>query len=95
MSIEEIDQSCDFVMKHDEVSEIMVIGVGGGGNNAINNMYQEQVKDVEFVVCNTDLQALNNSPVKKKLLIGPTITKGLGAGKILKHYSTNAQKWYL
>lgn len=80
MSIEEIDQSCDFVMKHDEVSEIMVIGVGGGGNNAINNMYQEQVKDVEFVVCNTDLQALNNSPVKKKLLIGPTITKGLGAG---------------
>ncbi|MEG2218031.1 MAG: cell division protein FtsZ, partial [Muribaculaceae bacterium] len=59
---------------------IKVIGVGGGGNNAINHMYKQNIENVSFVVCNTDAQALHNSPVPKRLLIGPTVTKGLGAG---------------
>ena len=80
MSVEEFDNDCDFVMNNDVTPEIMVIGVGGGGNNAIDNMYKEKVENVEFVVCNTDAQALRNSKVPKKLLIGPMTTKGLGAG---------------
>ena len=59
---------------------IKVIGVGGGGNNAVNHMYLQGIKGVSFVVCNTDRQALLNSPVPDKLLIGPTTTEGLGAG---------------
>ncbi len=59
---------------------IMAIGVGGGGNNAINHMYRQGIKDVSFVVCNTDQQALNSSPVQTQLLIGPNTTFGLGAG---------------
>lgn len=61
---------------------IKVIGVGGGGNNAINHMYKQNIKGVSFVVCNTDLQALRASDVPTKVLIGPNITKGLGAGNI-------------
>lgn len=59
---------------------IKVIGVGGGGNNAINHMFEQKIKGVSFVVCNTDRQALLTSPVPKKVLIGPKTTKGLGAG---------------
>ena len=59
---------------------IKVIGVGGGGNNAINHMYEQKIKGVSFVVCNTDRQALLSSPVPTKVLIGPNTTKGLGAG---------------
>ena len=59
---------------------IKVIGVGGGGNNAINHMYEQKIKGVSFVVCNTDRQALLTSPVPTKVLIGPNTTKGLGAG---------------
>ena len=59
---------------------ITVVGVGGGGNNAISYMYTLGLKDVDFVVCNTDLQALQSSPVPTKLQIGPVLTKGLGAG---------------
>ncbi len=59
---------------------IKVIGVGGGGNNAINHMYTQNIKGVSFVVCNTDRQALLTSPVSTKVLIGPNTTKGLGAG---------------
>lgn len=61
---------------------IKVIGVGGGGNNAINHMYEQNIKGVSFVVCNTDLQALNGSKVPTKVLLGPNTTKGLGAGNI-------------
>ena len=75
-NIEEIDLVTDKIASH----EIMVIGVGGGGNNAIDSMYKAKVKNVEFVVCNTDKQALGRSAVPKKLLIGPTVTGGLGAG---------------
>ena len=59
---------------------IMVVGVGGGGNNAVNYMYSLGLKDVDFVVCNTDVQALQSSPVPTKLQIGPVLTKGLGCG---------------
>jgi cell division protein FtsZ len=80
MSIEEISEQGNFMIGNDRTPDIMVVGVGGGGNNAINNMYKQDVKDVAFVVCNTDNQALENSPVSKKLLLGPTITRGKGAG---------------
>lgn len=61
-------------------SIIKVIGVGGGGSNAVNHMYNQGIRDVEFVVCNTDAQALLNSPVPIRLQIGATLTEGLGAG---------------
>lgn len=59
---------------------IKVIGVGGGGGNAVNHMYREGIHDVTFVVCNTDNQALIDSPVPVKLQLGKSITEGLGAG---------------
>ncbi len=61
-------------------SIIKVIGVGGGGSNAVNHMYNQGIKGVEFIVCNTDLQALQSSPVPNKLQIGTNLTEGLGAG---------------
>lgn len=61
-------------------SIIKVIGIGGGGSNAVNYMYKKGIKDVEFVICNTDLQALESSAVPAKLQIGATLTEGLGAG---------------
>ena len=61
-------------------SIIKVIGVGGGGSNAVNHMFNQGIKDVEFIVCNTDAQALNNSPVPNRLQIGVHLTQGLGAG---------------
>ena len=61
-------------------SIIKVIGVGGGGSNAVNHMYSLGIKDVEFVVCNTDHQALESSPVQHRLQIGVNLTSGLGAG---------------
>ncbi|MDE5567177.1 MAG: cell division protein FtsZ [Muribaculaceae bacterium] len=65
----------------DAPDRIMVLGVGGGGNNAVNHMYSEaKIHGVSFVVVNTDDMALKTSPVPKKLLIGPTTTKGRGAG---------------
>jgi cell division protein FtsZ len=61
-------------------SIIKVIGVGGGGSNAVNHMFKQGIKDVEFIVCNTDNQALSNSPVPHKLQIGANLTEGLGCG---------------
>ncbi|MFM7194204.1 MAG: cell division protein FtsZ, partial [Bacteroidota bacterium] len=61
-------------------SIIKVVGVGGGGSNAVNHMYRMGIKDVEFIVCNTDAQALKSSPVPTKLQIGTTLTEGLGCG---------------
>ena len=59
---------------------IKVVGVGGGGSNAINHMYNQGINGVDFVVCNTDSQALQNSPVPNKIQLGVTLTEGLGAG---------------
>lgn len=61
-------------------AKIKVIGVGGGGGNAVNRMITEKVQGVDFIVANTDLQALNNSDAKTKIQLGPKLTKGLGAG---------------
>ncbi len=61
-------------------SIIKVIGVGGGGGNAVNQMYRQGIKDVDFLVCNTDVQALANSPVPDKMQLGSVATRGLGAG---------------
>ena len=59
---------------------ITVIGVGGGGSNAVSYMFSQDIKDVDFIICNTDMQALESSPVPRKLQLGPLTTKGLGAG---------------
>ncbi len=59
---------------------IKVIGVGGGGCNAVNHMFDEGIAGVDFIVCNTDIQALKNSPVSRKIQLGITLTQGLGAG---------------
>jgi cell division protein FtsZ len=61
-------------------SIIKVIGVGGGGCNAVNYMFQQGINDVEFVICNTDAQALELSPIPLKVQLGATLTSGLGAG---------------
>jgi cell division protein FtsZ len=61
-------------------SIIKVVGVGGGGSNAVNHMYLAGIKDVDFVVCNTDAQALANSPVPVKIQLGDSLTEGRGAG---------------
>lgn len=61
---------------------IKVIGVGGGGGNAVNYMYKQQIPHIQFVVCNTDKQALDRSEVPKHVLLGYNITKGLGAGNV-------------
>lgn len=61
---------------------IKVIGVGGGGNNAVNRMIDEEVQGVEFIVANTDVQALKASKAETKIQIGPKLTKGLGAGSL-------------
>jgi cell division protein FtsZ len=61
-------------------SIIKVIGVGGGGSNAVNHMYKQGIKGVDFVVCNTDSQALETSPVERKIQLGMSLTEGRGAG---------------
>ena len=62
---------------------IKVIGVGGGGSNAVNYMFEQGIAGVEFVICNTDSQALANSPVPTRIQLGQAITEGLGAGAIV------------
>jgi len=69
-----------FDLPKNKSNVIKVIGVGGGGSNAINYMFQQGIIGVDFVVCNTDAQALNQSPVPIKIQLGATLTEGLGAG---------------
>ncbi len=71
-----------FELPQDEHSIIKVIGVGGGGSNAVNHMYRQGIKGVDFIICNTDRQALEKSPVPNKIQLGEKSTKGLGAGSI-------------
>jgi len=72
----------EFDLLKDKSSIIKVIGVGGGGSNAVNHMYRQGIKGVEFVVCNTDAQALEVSPVPTKVQLGASLTEGRGAGSI-------------
>ena len=74
------DMSYSFELPNSQRSIIKVIGVGGGGSNAVNHMSTQGIKDVEFVICNTDVQALESSTVAKKLQLGFNLTEGLGAG---------------
>ena len=69
-----------FGLEMDQLANIKVIGVGGGGNNAVNRMIESGVKGVDFIVANTDLQVLNNSKAPVKIQIGTDLTNGLGAG---------------
>ncbi|MFT5958483.1 MAG: cell division protein FtsZ [Polaribacter sp.] len=69
-----------FNMPKTQSNTIKVIGVGGGGSNAVNHMFTQQIKGVDFVICNTDAQALENSAVPNKIQLGANLTSGLGAG---------------
>ncbi|HKC69813.1 MAG TPA: cell division protein FtsZ [Bacteroidia bacterium] len=71
-----------FEIQQEPGSIIKVIGVGGGGSNAVNHMFKLGIKGVDFIVCNTDKQALEVSPVPNKIQLGVALTKGLGAGSI-------------
>lgn len=72
----------NFDLPKDQSSIIKVIGVGGGGSNAVNHMFRQGIKGVDFVVCNTDQQALDISPVPIKIALGAGLTEGRGAGSL-------------
>ncbi|WP_456315618.1 cell division protein FtsZ [Pseudomonas shirazensis] len=72
--------SISFDLPKNQSNVIKVIGVGGGGSNAINHMFKQGIKGVDFIVCNTDSQALQNSAVPNKIQLGVNLTEGLGAG---------------
>lgn len=78
----EMDKNMEFDMPKEQSSIIKVIGVGGGGSNAVNHMYSQGFTGVDFVVCNTDKQALDASPVPFKIQLGESLTEGRGAGTI-------------
>ena len=75
-----IDIGINFDLPKNRSNVIKAIGVGGGGSNAINHMFKQGIKGVDFVICNTDAQALNNSGVPNKIQLGVNLTEGLGAG---------------
>jgi cell division protein FtsZ len=75
-----LDLGIAFDLPKNQSNVIKVIGVGGGGSNAINHMFKQGIKGVDFVICNTDAQALNNSGVPNKIQLGINLTEGLGAG---------------
>ena len=77
-----LDQNSGFQDNKQMPTIIKVMGVGGGGNNAINHMYLQNIEGVSFVVLNTDRQQLNESPVPNRVLLGPNTTHGLGAGNV-------------
>jgi len=74
------DDIMNFDLPVERSSIIKVLGIGGGGNNAVNHMFEKGIKDVNFIVCNTDHQALAKSPVPVKVQIGESLTEGMGAG---------------
>jgi len=71
----------EFDLPKNQSSAIKVIGVGGGGSNAVNYMFEQGIKGVDFVICNTDAQALNNSMIPTQIQLGIKLTEGLGAGE--------------
>ncbi len=76
----EIDLGMDFQMPKNQSSQIKVMGIGGGGSNAVNYMFEHGINGVDFVICNTDSQALEASIVPVKIQLGASLTEGLGAG---------------
>jgi len=71
-----------FDLPKNQSSIIKVIGVGGGGSNAVNHMFRQGIKGVDFIICNTDAQAMESSPVPVKIQLGASLTSGLGAGAV-------------
>ena len=86
------DELLPLAFAKNESSIIKVIGVGGGGSNAVNHMYRQGITDVTFVVCNTDNQALASSPVPIKIQLGVGTTEGLGAGAVPEKARTAAEE---
>ena len=80
MSEETIDNKLEFDLPMNKSSVIKVIGVGGGGSNAVNHMKRLGIKDVNYIICNTDAQALDHSEVSNKVQLGASLTEGMGAG---------------
>ena len=76
----DIDNNFSFDLPKNKSNVMKVMGVGGGGSNAVNHMFQQGITGVDFVVCNTDSQALDKSPVPNKIQLGVNLTEGLGAG---------------
>ncbi len=76
----DIDNNFSFDLPKNKSNVMKVMGVGGGGSNAVNHMFQQGISGVDFIVCNTDSQALDKSPVPNKIQLGINITEGLGAG---------------
>ena len=76
----DIDNNFSFDLPKNKSNVMKVMGVGGGGSNAVNHMFQQGITGVDFVVCNTDSQALEKSPVPNKIQLGVNLTEGLGAG---------------
>ena len=77
-----LNETLNFEFNPEQRSIIKVIGVGGGGSNAVNHMSRQGIKGVEFVICNTDFQDLQKSPVSNKIQLGLNLTRGLGAGSL-------------
>jgi cell division protein FtsZ len=74
------EELINFELPVNKSQSIKVIGIGGGGSNAVNHMYRQGIRDVDFIVCNTDAQALANSPVPIRIQLGESLTEGRGAG---------------
>lgn len=77
-----IDELLNFGLEQPNSSIIKVVGVGGGGCNAVKNMFEEGIEGVNFIVCNTDAQAMKNNPVPVRIQLGVTLTQGRGAGNL-------------
>jgi len=75
-----MDNLADFSFEDSSGAAIKIIGVGGGGGNAVNHMYEQGIRDVDYVICNTDAQAMDNSPIRTRVQLGSTLTEGRGAG---------------
>ncbi|MDE5970726.1 MAG: cell division protein FtsZ [Muribaculaceae bacterium] len=80
MTYDDIAKTDNFVTSGPKHTDIKVVGVGGGGGNAVNFMFEQGIKDVSFVICNTDLQHINSSPISTRVLLGPKTCQGMGAG---------------
>ena len=91
---QENNTNFSFDLPKNRSNVIKVIGVGGGGSNAINYMFQQGIVGVDFVVCNTDAQALNESSVPIKIQLGANLTEGLGAGANPEVGASAAQESY-
>src|SRR5690606_10311645 len=74
------EKLANFDIKKIRGAEIKVIGVGGGGGNAVNFMHKQGIRDVDFIICNTDAQAMVSSPVEVSVQLGASLTEGRGAG---------------